>query len=78
MKIHPYMTVLKLPLLDDLQQKVRELVLSITSCPTIIILETALILCEAKCGYGNFNHGYNVFPIHLPTVLGNFTMVIGL
>jgi hypothetical protein len=40
------MTVLKLPLLDDLQQKVRELVLSITSCPTIIILETALNLCE--------------------------------
>jgi hypothetical protein len=37
---HTY--VLKLNLLHDLQQKVGELVLSITSCPTIIILENAL------------------------------------
>jgi hypothetical protein len=38
-KICPYMSVLKLTLLVDLQQKVGELVLSITSCPSIIILE---------------------------------------
>jgi hypothetical protein len=42
LKIHAYTSVLKLPLLIDLQQKVRELVLSITSCPTIISLEHAL------------------------------------
>jgi hypothetical protein len=36
------MSVLKLPLLDDLQQKAGELVLTITSCPSIIILENAL------------------------------------
>jgi hypothetical protein len=36
------MSVLKLPLLVDLQQKVGELVLSMTSCPTIIVLENAL------------------------------------
>jgi hypothetical protein len=36
------MAVLNLPLLFDLQQKVGELVLSMTSCPTIIILENAL------------------------------------
>jgi hypothetical protein len=23
-----------------------------------------------KCGYGNFNHRYNVSPTHLPTLLG--------
>jgi hypothetical protein len=33
------MHVLKLPLLGDLQQQVRELVLPITSCPTTNILE---------------------------------------
>jgi hypothetical protein len=33
------MSVLKLPLLVDLQQKVGKLVLSITSCPPIIILD---------------------------------------
>jgi len=37
-----YMSVLKLPFLADLQQKVGELVLSITSCPSIIILENTL------------------------------------
>jgi hypothetical protein len=37
-KIHPYMSVLKLSLLVDLQHKVGKLVLSITSNPTIIIL----------------------------------------
>jgi hypothetical protein len=36
------MSVLKLPLLVDLQQKVGELVLSIISCPTVIILENTL------------------------------------
>jgi hypothetical protein len=41
-KVHPYMSVLKLPLLVDLQQKVDELGLSITSCPSIIMLENTL------------------------------------
>jgi hypothetical protein len=36
-KMHPYMSVLKLPLLADFQQKVGKLILSTTSCPTIII-----------------------------------------
>jgi hypothetical protein len=41
------MSVPKLPLLVDLQQKVHELVLSITSCPTIIIFEkNALNYCK--------------------------------
>jgi hypothetical protein len=56
------MYVLKLPLLVGLQLKVRELVVSKTSCPIIIILENALNWCTEKCGYGNFNHQYNVFP----------------
>jgi hypothetical protein len=37
-KTHPYMSVLKLPLLIDLQREG----LSIASCSTIIILENAL------------------------------------
>jgi hypothetical protein len=41
-KIHPYMAVLKLYLLADLQQKAHEIVLSVISCPTIIILENTL------------------------------------
>jgi hypothetical protein len=41
-KMHPYMSALKLPLLLDLEQKVGELVLSITSCPFIIILQNTL------------------------------------
>jgi hypothetical protein len=41
-KIHPYRSVLKLLLLVDLQQKVGELVLSITSCLSVIILENNL------------------------------------
>jgi hypothetical protein len=36
------MSVLKLPLLVDLQQKVGELVLSITYCPTAIMSENTL------------------------------------
>jgi hypothetical protein len=33
------MSVLKLPVLVDLQQKAREFIISIASCPSIIILE---------------------------------------
>jgi hypothetical protein len=40
--MHTYVSVLKLPLLADLQEKVGELVLSISSCPSIIILENTL------------------------------------
>jgi hypothetical protein len=36
------MPVLKLPFLADLQQRIGELVVSVTSCPSIIILENAL------------------------------------
>jgi hypothetical protein len=36
------MSVLKLPLLVEIQQKVCELVLPITYCPTITILENTL------------------------------------
>jgi hypothetical protein len=36
------MSALKLPFLLDLEQKVGELVLSITSCPLIIILQNTL------------------------------------
>jgi hypothetical protein len=34
-KIHPYMSVLKLPLLVDLQQKVGELLLFAAFCPSL-------------------------------------------
>jgi hypothetical protein len=47
-KIHPCMSVLKLPLSVDLQHKVGELFLSRTSCPTIVILENALNKCIEK------------------------------
>jgi hypothetical protein len=40
---YPYISLLKPPLLADLQQKVGELVLSITSCHIIIILENVLV-----------------------------------
>jgi hypothetical protein len=36
------MSVIKLPLLLDLQQKVGKLVLPVTYCPSIIILENTL------------------------------------
>jgi hypothetical protein len=36
------MSVLKLPMLVDLLQKVGELVVSVTLCPTIIISDNAL------------------------------------
>jgi hypothetical protein len=72
------MSVLILSLLADLQQKVCELVISITSCSSIIILENALNLSIEKCGCDNFNHRYNVSPIHLHAVLGvgNFTKMV--
>jgi hypothetical protein len=72
------MSVLKLPLLVDLQQKVGELVLSITCCPSIIILGNILNQHIEKCGCVNFNHQYNVSPIHLHAFLGvgNFTKVV--
>jgi diacylglycerol kinase len=47
-KVHPYMFVLKLLLLVGLPQKVGELVLSITSCLPIIILENILNTCIEK------------------------------
>jgi hypothetical protein len=52
------MSVLKLPLLADLQQKVGELVLSIPSCATIIVSENVLNYCKGKCGYGNSDNRY--------------------
>jgi hypothetical protein len=50
------MSVLKLPLLVDLKLTVGELVLPITSCPKIIILENTLNWCIEKYVYGNFKH----------------------
>jgi hypothetical protein len=41
-RLHPYMSVLKLPVLVDLQQKVGKLVISRTSFPSVVILENAL------------------------------------
>jgi hypothetical protein len=71
------MSVLQLPLLVDLQQQVGELVLSITSSTIFIILENALSKCIEKCGYGDFDHRYNVSPTHLLVLLAaeNFTVV---
>jgi hypothetical protein len=42
------MSVLKLPLLVYLEQKVGELVLATTSCPSVIILENILNWCIEK------------------------------
>jgi hypothetical protein len=39
LKINSYMSMIKLPLFVDLQQEVGELVLSITTCLSVIILE---------------------------------------
>jgi hypothetical protein len=58
MEDNPYMPVLKLILMVDLQQKVGELVLSITSCPTIISLENREI---ERCRHGNFNNWFIMF-----------------
>jgi hypothetical protein len=38
--IHPYLAVLQLPLLVDIQQEEGELVISIIWCPSIIIKKT--------------------------------------
>jgi hypothetical protein len=72
----PFMSVLKLPLLVDLLLKADELVVSITACPSF--LKTRYISLQKKCGYGNFNHRYNVFPVHLHVLLsmGKFTKVV--
>jgi hypothetical protein len=72
--------VLILDLLVDLQQKVGELVLSTTSCVSIIILGNLLNYLREKCGYGNFNHQYNVSPIHMHALLyvQKFTAVVPL
>jgi hypothetical protein len=43
-----YMSVLKLPFLIYLQQNVGELVISITSCPSFIILDNILNYCTDK------------------------------
>jgi hypothetical protein len=79
-KIHTlaYTSVIKLPLLVNLQQKAGELVLSITSSLSIIILENTLNLCIKKCGYGKFDHRYYVYSFHLLALLDikNFTNVI--
>jgi hypothetical protein len=74
------MSVLKLLLLNDLQQKIGELVPSIMPCPSIIILENTLNLCTEKYGYGVFNHQHNVSVSHFLALLGvgNFTKVIRL
>jgi len=42
-----------------------------------MILKNTLNYCIVKCGYGNFNHRYNISPIHLEALLGmeNFTNV---
>jgi hypothetical protein len=46
--MHPYISVLKLPLLDGRHHKVGDIVRSITSCLTITILECALNYCIEK------------------------------
>jgi hypothetical protein len=55
-------------MLVDLGQK-GELVLSIASYPAIA-LENTLNSCIEKYVYVDFDHRYNVFPIHLHTLLG--------
>jgi hypothetical protein len=65
-RIHTDMSVIKLPLLFDLQQIVGELVFSVTSCPIIIILENDLNWCRyVKMWLGNYDRRYNVSPVHL-------------
>jgi hypothetical protein len=70
------MSALKLPLLVDLQQKIGKLFFSVTSCPSVLILENKSVY--KKCDYGNLNHWYNVSPIHLHVLsgVGNFTKVV--
>jgi hypothetical protein len=66
------MYVLKRPLSVDLQQKVDEFVISITSCLSFnhYFIKYFKLLYTKKCGYGNFNHRYNVSPLHLQTLFG--------
>jgi hypothetical protein len=72
------MSVLKLPVLVDLQHKAGELVLSVTSCLQSLFYKIFQFSVQKRCGYGNFNRRCNVSPIHLRAVLGvgNFTKVI--
>jgi hypothetical protein len=74
-KTHRYMSVLKLPLLVDLQQKVGELVLSIT-CPTVIILENTLNQYIEKCGYCNSDNRRTIKFFLFNLGMGNFTKVV--
>jgi hypothetical protein len=70
-KIHPYMSVLKLPLLVDLQQKVGKPVLSIIPCPSIIAyFRKYFKLVYKTCGHSKFNHWYNVSHIHSHALSG--------
>jgi hypothetical protein len=55
-----YISALKLSFLVDLQQKVGDLFLSVTSCPSIIISENSLNYSTETCDYDNFNHRNNV------------------
>jgi hypothetical protein len=54
MKKYPYISVLKLPLLVDLQQKVGELFLSITSCPTIIFVVMVTLITSITLEYRGY------------------------
>lgn len=73
-KIHPYMSVQKLPLMVNLQQKVRELILSITSYLSNLVIKYFKLVYK-NCGYGKFIHRYYLSPIHLHIFWGmaNFT-----
>jgi hypothetical protein len=68
------MFVLKLPLLV-VQQIVGELVLPVSSCLSVIILENKLSVYNK---YGNFHHRHNGSPVHLHGIfgVGNFTKVV--
>jgi hypothetical protein len=72
------MSVLKFPFFVHLQQKVGELFLSVSFCPSIIILENTLNQCIENCGFCNFNQQHNVSSLHLHAFLdvGNFTKVV--
>jgi hypothetical protein len=72
------MSVLKLPFLVGLQEKVGELGVSLSSCPSVIILENVLNYCIEKYDYGKFKYQYNVSTIHLHALLSvwNFRKVV--
>jgi hypothetical protein len=65
-KLHPHMSVLKLPLLVDLQQKVGELVLSKLLVLQLLFLKMLQICAHKKYSYryGNCYHVYIVPSIH--------------